>query len=329
MNRWPILLLIFLVNTVVYAQDAPQHTVQVMVDSAYLRAAPTSDAAPTGSIFRNHSLVAVGRNIDGTWLQVHRPARADHPGWIARHLVLMTFDAGQLAITDTTTGLVGPEPVTDTGFALLTIDDVPLRDQPDRAAPLLEEIPAFRTLPILERTPNNQWLKVNYLGTVGWVPQFLTSTRSDFARIPISPTFASDDRYAAFATITPEQQLAQIERLFGFIAPINQTAADVAHYWQQMTLGETLECHPPAGGYDYFSITAQDVVELPELRQQDRLLRQAVDDINLSIEMMQPCGIYTQQQVRRAYARALNAQGIFRRITARMQTLQTQILDDR
>jgi hypothetical protein len=193
---------------------------------------------------------------------------------------------------------------------------------------LLEQIPAFLTLPIIERTPNNQWLKINFRGTVGWIPQFLTSTRADLTGVPISPEFSGDLRYAAFATISLEQQMAQIDRLLNFIAPINQTAADVAYYWQIMTQGETLECRPPAGRYAYYSITPQDVTELPELRQQDRLLRQAVDDINLSIELMQPCGIYTDQQMRRAYARALNARGIFRQVIRRMATLRTRILDD-
>lgn len=327
MSRLVLLLFLFLSPTLVTAQEFLP-TLQIIADSAYVREAPATDANPTASVFSNSSFIAVGRNIDGTWLEIRRPNREDSIGWIARSLVLLTFDVGQLPITDSTTGLIGPEPVTDTGFALFTIDTVPLRTQPDRGAQLLQEIPIFLTLPIIQRTPNNQWLKVNFRGIVGWVPQFLINTRADLNQIPIAPEYDSDSRYTAFATITPEQQLAQIDRLLSFIAPINQTAADVTFYWQLMQQGETLECRPPAGQYAYFSITPQDIAELPELRQQDRLLRQAVDDINLSIEMMQPCGIYTTSQIRRAYARALNAQGIFKRVADRMKALEPRILDD-
>jgi hypothetical protein len=328
MNRLFLLVLVFLSQTIVLAQELPQHDVQVVVESAYVRARPTTEALPTASVFIHSNYVAVGRNMDGTWLEIRRPGREDSMGWIARDLVMLTFDLGQLPITDATTGLVGPEPVMDTGFALLTIDVVPLRIRPDRAAPAQTEIPTFMTLPIIERTPNNQWLKVNFRGTVGWIPQFLTSTRVNLNEVPVSLEFAGDARYTVFATITPAQQIAQIDRLLDFIAPIQQTAADVAFYWQQMTAGETLECRPPAGQYAYFSITPQDVSELPELRQQDRLLHQAIDDLNLAVEMMQACGVYTPQQVRQAYARALNARGIFQRITGRMEALKSRILDD-
>lgn len=318
------LLLFILPHTLAAAQGLP--TVQVAVESAYVREAPTTDARPTVSVFANSSYVAIGRNIDGTWLEIRRPGQQSSLGWIARAVVLLTFDVGQLPLTDTATGLTGPEPVTDTGFALLTIDEIALRTHPDRGAQVLAYVSAFLTLPVLERTPDNQWLRVNYRGVVGWVPQFLTSTRADLQRIPVSPEFAGDARYAAFATITPERQLAQLNRLVSFISPLSQTAADVAFYWQLMTQGETLECRPPAGQYAYFAITPQDVAELPELRQQDRLLRQAVDDLNLSIELMRPCGVYTDQQMRRAYAKALNARGIFQRMTGRMEALQSRIL---
>jgi hypothetical protein len=324
--RKPAVFALLFLHTIVSAQ-APQN-LSVIAASAHVRAAPTTDATLVASVFANDNLIAVGRNIDGTWLEVRRPGRQGNIGWIDRDLVLATFDVGQIPITDSTTGLLGTEPVTDTGFSILTIDEIPLRSNPDRSAPIREHIPVYLTLPIIERTPNNQWLKVNYRGIVGWVPQFQISTRSDLAKVPLSAAYASDTRYTAIATITPEQQLAQIERLFGYIQPINQTAADVSFYWQSMSLGETLECRPPAGNYAYFSITAQDVLELPELRQQERLLYLAIDDLNAAIEAMQPCGVYVERQVREAYANALSAQGIFAGIIRRMENIQLRILDD-
>ncbi len=328
MKRLTLLLLLLLLSGAVAAQSDPVPTLQVLADSALIRAAPTEDAAYVASVFANDNLVATGRNIDGTWLEVRRPSQQQNLGWIARNLVLLTFDLGRLPMTDTTTGLTGPVPVTDTGYAVLTIDDLPLYAAPDRDAQILADVPVFLTLPVIARTPDLQWLQVNFRGTTGWVQQFLTRSGADLSAIPISASYASDSRYAAVATIPPEQQLAQVERLLNYIAPIRQTTADVAFYWQQMSQGETVECRPPAGNYAYFVITPQDIVELPELRQQERLLTQAVDDINASIEAMRPCGVYLPRQIRQAYADALNAGGIFDRITTRMDALRMRIDPD-
>ncbi len=320
--------MLLLMPAIAAAQTLPAYPVQVVAESAFIRVAPSVDSAQAASVFANDNLVAVGRNLDGTWLEVRRPAQQNRLGWIARDVLLVTFDVGRIPISDATTGLTGPEPVIDTGFAILTIEDVPLRTAPDRGAETLDVIPVFLTLPVVERTPNLQWLKVNFRGITGWIPQHLTSTSANLNAVPISPEYAGEPRYAAFTTITPEQQLAQIERLRGFVAPIDQAAADVAFYWQLMSQGETLECRPPAGNYADYAMTPQDIVELPELRQQARLLTQAVADINAAIEAMQPCGVYTQLQVRRAYARALSAQGIFRQILHRMENLEARIVDD-
>ena len=323
-----ILLLLFLISSAVLAQDVPEYILQVIAESAYVRSAPITDAQAVASVFANDSLLAVGRNIDGGWLEVRRPGQQYEIGWIARQLVAFTFDAAQLPITDLTTGVIGQEPVVDTGFAALTINETPLRSSPDRRALPLLTIPVHLTLPVLERTPDLQWLKVNYRGTLGWIPMFLTNGSDALARVAVSPEFGDDPRYSAFVSVPPEQQLAQIERLLGFLTPIQQTTAEVAHYWQLMSRGETLECLPPAGNYPYYEYTPDDILQLPELRQQDRLLRQAIDDINASIEAMRRCGVYLPRDLRAAYADAINAQAIFRLIASRMEILRERVIDE-
>ncbi len=318
-------LLLYTTTSLAQSSDT-DYVVQVMVESAYIRTLPDKESPAVSSIFQNQSLMAVGRNIDGQWIEVRRPVNPEAIGWIARDLVVLTFEVARLPITDSVTGLVGPVPVTDTGYAVLTIGTVALRTAPERGGQILEDIPVYFTLPVMERTPNLQWLKVNYRGTVGWVSQFLTSTRSDLLQVPISPEYAADGRYAAPAYITPEQQLAQIDRLTEFIVPIDQMAAEVARYWRLLSEGETLECRPPAGNYGYYGYSAQDIIELPELRQQVRRLQQAVDDINTAIEAMQPCGIYTQSQIRQAYSKALNAQLLFRLVNQSMGNTRRRIL---
>jgi hypothetical protein len=225
-------------------------------------------------------------------------------------------------MTDLTTGLIGKDPVIDTGYSILTISEGFLRAIPFRHATQVDVIPVGLTLPILERTPDNQWLKINLRGTVGWLAEYETRTNVDVNLVPISPEYANNSNYAPFAIIPPEVQLAQIARLLAYVQPIDSVTADVVHYWKMLSIGETMECLPPAGGYGSYPVTPQDVTELPELRQQRRLLTLAIDDINASITAMKRCGIYTDTEISEAYAHAINAQTIMGLVITRMENLR-------
>ncbi|NWG18482.1 MAG: SH3 domain-containing protein [Chloroflexi bacterium] len=306
------------------AQTIAEYALQVVVDSAFLRAAPAEDAPAVSSVFENDSLVAVGRSVDGQWLQVKRPGARAAAGWIAGDLVLFTFEVGKLPITDLTTGVTGPTPVVDTGTAVLTAGEVVQHSAPARSAPQVGIIPMLRTVPVLERTPNNQWLKVNYRGTVGWVAVFLVVTSADLNAVPVSPEYAGDPQYAAYEIIPPEVQLAQADRLLAYIQSVGETAAGVADYWRMLSRGETMACNPP-GDAVYFVTTARDLVELPELRRQEQDLQQAVDDLNAAIDAMRRCGVYRQFEIREAYSKALNAQVLLRVVAQRMENVRKQI----
>jgi hypothetical protein len=309
----------------VFAQEAREHVLQVVVDSAFIRAAPDSESDAVASVFANDSLVAVGRNIDGEWLEVRRPGRTTGGGWIARRLTVFTFEVSQLPLTDLITGIIGQEPVIDTGFSVLTISEGVLRTNPDRHAAQIDLIPVNLTLPVIERTPDNQWLKINFRGAVGWLAEFETRTSADLNAIPISPEYAGNAQYAAFEIIPLEVQIAQIDGLLTYLIPLSDVTANVVNYWSMMSEGETLECLPPEGGYGYYPATPRDVTELPELRQQRRLLTRAVDDINAAIQAMKRCGVYTQSEIREAYAHAINAQAIFKLVTTRMDNLYEKL----
>lgn len=305
--------------------SAQPYVLQVIVESAFIRAAPAFDAEAIASVFENDSLIAVGRNIDGEWLEVRRPAYQNKVGWINREVISVTFDIGLLPITDLTTGLVGTQSVIDTGYSVMTISAVPLFTTPDRFSQEIETIPVFRTVPVIGRTPNLQWFQVNYRGNVGWIQQFLTMSGRDFSEIPISPEYAEVTRYQAFGNVSKEVQLAQIERFLNYVRPLKETADHVSNYWQLMTIGETLECKPLEPTYTYYATTPNDIREFPELRHQERLVKLGVDDLNTSITAMRPCGIRLQNEIRVAYAKALNAAGIFEMLIKRMEELRDRI----
>lgn len=295
-------------------------SVRVTVDSAYVRIAPTLEAEIVGSVFADQSLEVVGRNVDGTWFQIEQPE-----GWISRSVIAVGFDPALLPITDLTTGLVGTTPVVDTGISVQTIDDAPLYSQPDRFSTLLQALAPFTILPVSSRTPDNQWLHVNYRGVEGWLPQYLTSTSLALNEIPIDEAFADDARFPAVVIVPVEVQRAQVDRLAAYLDTYSVTAIGIADYWSDIRTGVTLECSPVALDVPYYAITTQDISELPELRQMDSLLRRAADDLNQAIDLTRECGILWGINLGGAYADALNAHTIYRLIGERLATIRTRV----
>lgn len=304
------------------AQSAP--SASVAVESAFMRAAPEETAVLAGSVFDGERLTVVGRNADGRWLQVHRPTTPTRTAWIRRDMVTFGGDVTLLPLTEFVTGVTGPEPLSDTGFAALFTGEAQLRAQPDRFAASAGVVPIGTIAPIIERSPNNFWLKVNYLGTTGWVAEFTTSVSADFADIPVAPELAEDPAYAPLVVVDPVLQVAQIDRLLEYLYPNYTAASDVAYYWQQLMRSETRECLPPGDAVAY-GFTAADIAELPELRQQTRLLDQAVTDLNQSIEAMRRCGVYIDSEINAAYSNAVAARGSFNLLIRRMRVLREKI----
>lgn len=296
---------------------------QVKAPSAYIRELPSVEAPVVASVYVNDSLVAIGRNIDGNWLQVTRLGQPI--GWINRKVVTFTFDPVLLPLTDTDTGFVGETPIVDTGFSVQTLGNAILYAEPERNAAQRLVVPVFSVVPVLERTPDNQWLYVNYLGTVGWIQQFLTYSTTSLNSIPMSIVYSDDPRFPAVVTISPDTQLTQIDRLLDYMTPLNTLAGGVASYWRGIGNGEILECQPLDANAIYYTITEQDLVELPELRQQEYRLREAVESLNAALLPTQECGILFGIGISDAYANALNAQSIFTLITRRMESLRERI----
>lgn len=321
------LLILLLTSFMAYAQDEAPLVVRVLADSIYTRTAPDAEASHAASIFKDNNLHAIGRNIDGTWIEVQRPGLMTRLGWVQRDYLALMFDPGLLPITDLTTGVSGETPVIDTGFSILTGGEAQLRASPDRNAESLGIVPVNVVLPVIERTPNQQWLKVNYRGTVGWVIEFIAVTTGNLERVPVAQETTSNPLLADLPEVPLETQIAQVDRLIGWIIPLEATAENVSLYWRRMFQGETLECLPPAGNYAYFSMTPQDLAELPELRRQQRQLTLAIDELNKSIETMKRCGIYLPREMNVAYNDAIAAKGIFKAVRQRMEVLREKLIE--
>jgi len=318
MKKLLILLLLIPFSVLIQAQepestpdiplDSNDFVLNVFVDSAFVRELPTRDSEPTSSVFEGDSLVAVGRNIDGTWFQVRKPFQDAAIGWINRTLVGYMFSVGDLPLTDLTTGLVGEEPVFNTGVSVFILTEVALRAEPDLDGDRVGIVPIQVTIPVVERTPDSRWLRVNYLGTTGWIAEFLTSTEDTLADVPVLPSAQAD--LIALEIIPIDVQISQAVRFQQYLLPIRETADEVATFWGTLAIGEIIPCNPPAGGFTTYNFNQRDLVELPELRRHVRRIPRAINDLNESIEAMQRCGVYLPSEISNAYAKAINARVI-------------------
>lgn len=307
------------------AGDTPAATVRVLFESAYVREDPTEEAAVAAGVFENDILEAIGRNIDGSWIQVRRPGRDISLGWIARQLVVINFDLVTLPLTDNETGLVGDTPILDTGYAIFILTEATLRDDAINTANPILTIPAQAIVPALERTPDTRWLKVNYLGTVGWISAFFYNSPIDLSGLPIAPE--TEQSIANLEIVPPEVQLAQVYRLRDYVQSRFDTTLVVVEFWDNLLDGEIHRCAPLAGNYAMIEITPRDLVELPELRGAARLLPVALADLNASVALMGRCGVYTPREVSEAYAQAINARGIFRASLEQLARVEALLLE--
>jgi len=289
--------------------NAPSVTVRVLFESAFVRELPSEQVEAVASVFENDILEVIGRNADGRWIQVRRPGREISFGWIARHLVVVNFDMATLPLTDNETGVTGENPIIDTGYAIFILTEATLRDDAINTANVILTIPALVTIPALERTQDTRWIKVNYLGTIGWISAFNFNSTVDLSALPVAPE--TQQSLANIEIIPPEVQLAQVNRLRDYVQPMYNTTFDIVDFWSKLLAGEVHRCEPPAGNYIMIEITQRDIFELPELRRASRLLPLAIDDLNASIATMQRCGIYTPSELNRAYAQGINARSIF------------------
>ena len=322
-----IILLVILLWTVgsVQAQEDDHLWLSVIVQSAFIRTMPTQDVEPSASTFEGERLEAIGRNADGTWFEVVRPYREGSIGWISRDVVSWTFSPTELPMTDTTTGVTGATPIVNTGVAAFVLNETLARTQPVRTASVVMEIPASLTIPVIGRNADGSWLLVNYLGTTGWVADYLVRSANNLLLAPEigglpAPALES-------GVIPPEIQREQVQQLREYVTAQETFALSLAFFWSDILVGEVLPCEAPDFITEY-QYSFQDTVELPELRLYVPRVDRAIEYLNESVDALQPCGVFYRSVVREARADAINAQIILEQTLVSLDVLETRIIPD-
>lgn len=306
--RWMILLLLtgLILPAVAQDDDEPPRA-PVQVESAFIRAAPALDATAIGSIFLDDSLEIVGRSADGTWFEVRRPGREDNLGWIFNEMLDWDFQPELLPLTDSKTGMEGPEPLDPDGLAVFILENVSMRTDPQFRAGRIMVVPHSVTVQTLERNQDASWLKINYLGHIGWVVGFIARYDFDYTTIPLAENLPP---MPTRVIVPPEIQLAQVQRLRDYVTASKSVADQLAAFWWQVSLGEVMPCNAPPFVQAYL-YSDRDVQQLPELDRLVPRLDTAIEHLNESIEPLTLCGVMDIDVVREARADAINASIIF------------------
>ncbi|MEO0562429.1 MAG: SH3 domain-containing protein, partial [Chloroflexota bacterium] len=154
-----------------------QSTVRIVVDRDFvnIRIVPALGADLVGTANAGTPFTATGRSPDNEWLQIDF---AGGEAWVSSVVVtVLEGDIGALPIRDPRTIPYGGTDAPRAGFTDATSDiigrlplnGVRVRSGPSVAYVVLADAPRFTEFPLLGRTPNNQWIQVNFDGTLGWV----------------------------------------------------------------------------------------------------------------------------------------------------------------
>ena len=293
------------------AQDNPTNRVTVLVESALIRALPADDAPMAASVFEDQILEAVGRSLDGKWLQVSRPGRLTPLGWIFDEMVEFPdgFRPERLPLTDFSTGLLGPVLLqADPGFAAYVNEDAVLRNQPFGDGNRIVVVPFGVIVAVLERDSQSQWLHVNYLGYDGWIAAMTVRRVPNLGSVPVSAL--RSPKQITIVIIPPEIQREQLQRMRNYIQPQLDMATNLEYFWTQVVNGVIQPCTPPGFSLD-FAYSHQDLRELPEIGRYAPRINSATTYINESIAAFQRCGVLSSRDALGAQADAINARIIY------------------
>lgn len=300
--------------------DVPM--VAVQVGSANIRAEPTLEGVEIGSVFLDDHLEVVGRNADGLWFEVRRPGRTNNLGWIFNEMVDWDLRPELLPLTNSTTGVVGTA-IENTNFTVFVLQNAVMRSQPDRSGIRITTVPLLTTVPVIERNQDGSWIKVNYLGQVGWIVGFVTRQPDDIGEAPLAKGLPPlPERFI----IPPEIQLEQVQNVRDYVQLSHDVARDLSFFWDTVAKGNTMPCESPPFVTEYL-VTETDVQQLPELNRILPRLTTAINSLNDSIVPLTQCGVLEVNVVFGARADAINAKIILANSLVQLDNVESIIIN--
>lgn len=156
-----------------------------VIDAAVLniRSAPSLGGDRISRVFRGQTYQVIGRNAGADWFLLQL---SGFQGWAYGYYLFFNFNEFTAPISAATTDFPVPEGYVDTGVLAQTEATMRLRGEPNVMSPQTGRITWGSFLPVIARTADNQWILVEWKGTLGWVfTPFLEIIQGDLNSVPV------------------------------------------------------------------------------------------------------------------------------------------------
>lgn len=277
-----------------------QAQVRIVVNRDFInvRLYPELGATVVGTAVAGNTFVANGRSADNEWLRIDF---LGSEAWVGSVVVsVLDGDINALPIRDPRTipfgGLESPRAgITDVGSSIkgrLPTSGVRVRTGPSTAYRIIANAPRFTVFDLLGRTADNQWVQVNFDGTLGWVTaQFIEiQDNRNILELPVNGIVANE----LPRDFRDDNELFAVLRFMRERIDLAQPSLDEQRQrWTDAALG----LPPPCGGYparpsDLNTIPREILGEYfatldPLLRDFNSAMGNVRDSIDLQIEV---CG---------------------------------------
>lgn len=270
-------------------------TITAMRETVFVRIAPAIGHEVIGSLVFGQSMPATGRSPNGQWLRI---VFNGAEGWVGSAVVSVSGNPAVLPVNDpiTTPFNLGDGPragaSSASGPAAVRLPEsgIRLRAGPSRAYFVIDNVPRYEIMAATGRSPDGQWIQVNYRGTLGWIGNmYIEWWDGDLDALPLWGIVASAppaERPQAGPSASREALLTAM------LLHINVTAnrLDVIEgVWRSIIYSGEYFCrfaeqnaHP-----QYYIPRPEDLAAYPELDPVIASLNQGLEELGHAIEEWQ------------------------------------------
>ena len=162
-------------------------------DEIYVRIAPTLGQEVIGALRWGEVAPVTGRTGNRQWYRINFHGQE---GWVGAEVVTvmgnpegLPLGAPAVAPFDLGDGpRAGPSGATGPASIRLPESGIRFRAGPSEAYFMINNVPRYEVLSVTGRSPDGNWLQVNYRGVLGWIgnlgPTFIEWQRGDVSLVP-------------------------------------------------------------------------------------------------------------------------------------------------
>lgn len=148
-----------------------------------VRDTPTTGGGIIGKVLRGQTYQVLGRDQDARWFFIQL---SGFQGWVNGYYIAFNRNEFTAPVVSGNTLLINPPSVPDYGVRAQAQAGLRMRGAPTTASEQTGRIEWGAFLPVIGRTADNQWWKIVWRETVGWIhAPFAVIVEGDIQRVPI------------------------------------------------------------------------------------------------------------------------------------------------